>query len=128
MIRSIRRICYITHYLALLGKAVLKKDGGIWQRQGRLLIAGKVRRALICLVPGLPEALQKKYGMTGGCRSCGVSCNLLIRCPHWDFETRLCSIYEDRPLTCRTFPITPADLKEVALANAPLGCGYNFEI
>lgn len=25
-------------------------------------------------------------------------------CRHWDPETRLCGIYEDRPTMCRTFP------------------------
>lgn len=26
------------------------------------------------------------------------------RCAHWDEETRLCRIYEDRPRMCRDFP------------------------
>lgn len=26
------------------------------------------------------------------------------RCVHWDEETRLCRIYEDRPQMCRDFP------------------------
>lgn len=28
----------------------------------------------------------------------------LYMCSHWDEETRLCGIYEDRPPMCRTFP------------------------
>lgn len=28
----------------------------------------------------------------------------LYMCRHWDEETRLCAIYEDRPPMCRTFP------------------------
>lgn len=28
----------------------------------------------------------------------------LYKCRHWDEETRLCRIYDDRPPMCRTFP------------------------
>lgn len=28
----------------------------------------------------------------------------LFMCRHWDEETRLCTIYEDRPAMCRDFP------------------------
>lgn len=28
------------------------------------------------------------------------------KCRHWDEETRLCTVYEDRPWMCRTYPET----------------------
>ena len=124
--RPIRRALYILHYLRLLAYAAIMQKPGIWQRHGRLIIWGKIRRAAICAVPGLPAKLQRKHGLTGSCTCCGASCNLLIQCPHWDEITRHCSIYDDRPLACRAFPITPADLRELALAGSKTVCGYNF--
>ena len=85
-------------------------------RPERTIIWGKIRRTMIGCVPGLALHLKRKHGLTGGCTSCGASCNLLFRCPHWDEESRLCSIYEDRPIVCRLFPITPSDLRDRDLA------------
>jgi Fe-S-cluster containining protein len=76
--------------------------------------------------PGLASHLKRKHGLTGGCASCGASCNLLFKCPHWDEASRLCSIYEDRPIACRMFPITPADLRDRDLAASGTKCGYSF--
>jgi hypothetical protein len=92
----------------------------------RRIIWGKIRRAIICCVPGLALHLQRKHGLAGGCVSCGASCNLLFRCPHWDEKSRLCSIYDDRPLTCRVFPITPSDISDRDLASTTTRCGYSF--
>ena len=45
--------------------------------------------------PGLASHLKRKHDLTGGCTSCGASCNLLFKCPHWTEGSRRCSIYED---------------------------------
>ena len=88
---------------------------------------GKTRRTFICMIPGLADKLRKKHAITGGCKGCGTSCNLLIQCPSWDPATKLCTIYESRPAICRHFPITPADIKERNLANPDLNCGFEFK-
>jgi hypothetical protein len=63
--------------------------------------------------------------MSGGCNRCGSSCKLLFQCPHWDDDSKLCSVYEDRPNICRLFPITPGDLRDRNLvAKSP--CGFTF--
>jgi hypothetical protein len=101
---------------------------GIISADGRQLIWGKARRFFFSSFPPLARALQKRYGIEGGCRSCGASCQLLFRCPHWDQQSRLCSVYEDRPSICRLFPITPADIRDRDLVRLkkPLSCGFQF--
>lgn len=99
---------------------------GIISRDGRQLIRGKLRRAIQSLNPAYARRLQIKHGMTGGCVSCGASCNLLIQCPHWDAQTHLCTVYEDRPSICRTFPITPKDIADRNLVIKDKSCGFKF--
>jgi hypothetical protein len=99
---------------------------GVLTREGRLLIRGKFRRLLICSIPPLARHLRAYYGLQGGCTSCGASCNLLFRCPHWDRDSRLCTIYESRPGVCRMFPITPADLRDRDLVQRQTACGFHF--
>lgn len=101
---------------------------GLFSADGRTLIAGKARRIFISFFPPLARYLQKYYGLTGGCQSCGASCALLFQCPHWDTQTRLCTVYNDRPNICRLFPITPADIRDRALASSNgMGCGFAFK-
>lgn len=77
--------------------------------------------------PNLSRRLQKRYGLEGGCRSCGASCKLLFQCPHWDESSSLCSVYEDRPNICRLFPITPKDISDRDLVRGiEGGCGFRF--
>lgn len=99
---------------------------GLGSSGGRRLIVGKIRRILICMVPPLAEALQRKHGISNGCSGCGTSCNLLFRCPHWDSSTRLCTVYEDRPNVCKFFPITPADIRDRDLLSST-PCGFKFK-
>lgn len=99
---------------------------GLGSRDGRALILGKFRRIAISMVPGLAEKLQRKHGLTGGCVSCGASCNLLFRCPHWIEETHLCGVYLDRPRVCKQFPVTPADIHERNLVLKDKHCGFRF--
>jgi hypothetical protein len=99
---------------------------GVITREGRLLILGKLRRLLICSIPPLARHLRAVYGLQGECNSCGASCNLLFRCPHWDRNSRLCTIYESRPGVCRMFPITPSDLRDRNLVLPQTVCGLHF--
>ena len=126
MTRTLRRFGYLARYLRELLRVALFTRGGIWSRTGRILLLGKLRRLVICLVPGLPAALRRRYELSGGCVRCGTSCNLLIQCPHWVETTGLCGIYEDRPEVCRQFPITPADMRDLELARSASLCGYRF--
>ncbi len=100
---------------------------GIASRDGRALIWGKLRRFVLSLSPGYAENLRKKYGLSGGCVSCGASCNLLFRCPHWDAKTHLCTVYENRPNICRVFPITPADIRDRNIVLKDKPCGFSFK-
>jgi hypothetical protein len=99
---------------------------GLLSWNGRVLIRGKFRRIFLTSIPPLARYLQRYYGLQGECQSCGVSCNLLNRCPHWDPNSRLCTVYELRPNTCRLFPITPADLRDRDLVLAGQSCGFQF--
>jgi len=105
---------------------VLFSSQGLGCAEGRLLALGKFRRTLICFSPALAKRLKKHYGVTGGCHSCGTSCNLLFRCPQWDTETSLCKIYDNRPTVCQLFPITPADLRERDIVSKGTSCGYRM--
>ena len=99
---------------------------GMLSKEGRTLIRGKFRRLLICSVPLLPQYLRAHYKLEGGCNNCGASCNLLFRCPHWDKDSRLCTVYDARPRVCRMFPMTPSDLRDRDLAMRHSVCGYQF--
>ena len=125
--RALRRAAYLMRYLSELGRVALFSRRGLWSASGRSLLAGKLRRVAICLVPGLPERLRRRYRIEGGCARCGTSCHLLVRCPHWDAAAG-CTIYADRPDVCRTFPITPADLRDLNLAGRGTACGYHFSL
>lgn len=100
---------------------------GLVSKDGRTLIWGKFRRVFISFFPRWAIALRKKHGIVGGCVSCGASCNLLFRCPHWDVQTRLCTVYEDRPNICKLFPITPADLRDRAIVLKDKPCGFSIK-
>ena len=118
-IRQLRRVAppFVT--------AVFSREGML-TREGRILIRGKFRRLLICSVPPLARHLGAHFGLQGGCNSCGASCNLLFRCPHWDTDSHLCTVYESRPLVCRMFPITPTDLRDRDLVLRHTVCAFHF--
>ena len=124
---AIRRIRYAVRYLRAFMSTIVVDPEVILRKTGRTIIRGKIRRAMIGCIPGLASQLKWKYGLTGGCISCGASCNLLFKCPHWDEGSRRCSIYEDRPMACRMFPITPADLRDRDLAASGTTCGCSFD-
>jgi len=120
-----RRAGYSVTYLRALGAAMAGPDG-VRSSVGRQLLWGKLRRLAICSVPGLAARLQARHGLRGGCVGCGASCNLMVRCPHWNPGNGRCNVYADRPATCRTFPITPADLDDLRRARSATMCGYHF--
>jgi hypothetical protein len=124
--RAFRRLRYLAHYLRAFIWVIILNPGTIWRKRERTIIWGKIRRIMIACVPGLALHLKRKHRLTGGCISCGASCNLLFKCPHWEAESRLCSIYDDRPITCRLFPITPSDIRDRDLASSGTTCGYSF--
>jgi Fe-S-cluster containining protein len=95
-------------------------------REGRILIRGKFRPLLICSVLPLARHLCAHYRLQGECNSCGAGCNLLFRCPHWDADSRLCTVYETRPRVCRMFPISPSDLRDQDLGLRHTVCGFPF--
>lgn len=106
-------------------KACFSADG-LGSAKGRKLIWGKCRRATLSLCPPLCRYLHKKYQLSGGCVSCGASCKLLFQCPHWNEDSHLCGVYEDRPSICRLFPITPADIEDRNLVLPEKACGFKF--
>ncbi len=122
-----RRFWYFMERVPPFFFATFSKKG-LGSKGGRQLVLGKARRIFICMIPPLARKLQKHYGLQGGCTSCGASCNLLFRCPHWIEETHLCSVYEDRPDVCKLFPITPGDIKDRDLIAKPgVDCGFKFD-
>lgn len=122
----LRRIMVIAATFPPFFAVVFTRDG-LFSSAGRQLIGGKFRRVFLSFFPALSRRLQKHYGISGGCRSCGASCKLLFQCPHWDSRSNLCSVYEDRPNICRLFPITPADISDRNLVRGVQGgCGFRF--
>ena len=60
----------------------------------------------------------------GECNRCGACCELVFKCPFLKKTTdgaSLCGIYENRPNSCRLFPIEPRDIQEVRGT-----CSYYF--
>ena len=123
---TLRRLRHAARYLRALVWTIVVNPKVMWRDPERTILRGKIRRAAICCVPGLALRLKRRHRVTGGCNSCGASCNLLLKCPHWNETSRLCSIYDDRPMACRLFPITPADLRDRDLASRGTRCGYSF--
>lgn len=57
----------------------------------------------------------------GSCRKCGECCK---RCIHLDKSTKLCKVYNSRPILCyKEFPLDKLDQKIWNVKN----CGYNFK-
>ncbi len=106
---------------------VLFTRKGLFSAPGRQQFRGKARRSFLSLWPALSKKIQKSHGVGGGCTSCGASCNLMFQCPHWNPNTRLCMVYEDRPNVCRLFPVSPQDIKDRDLVRNDVTCGFNFQ-
>jgi len=60
----------------------------------------------------------------GECNRCGACCELVFKCPFLKKNTdgtSLCGIYENRPNSCRLFPIEQRDIQELRGS-----CSYYF--
>jgi hypothetical protein len=60
----------------------------------------------------------------GECNRCGACCELVFKCPFLKKNsegTSLCGIYENRPNSCRLFPIEKRDIQELHGS-----CSYYF--
>jgi len=60
----------------------------------------------------------------GECNRCGACCELVFKCPFLKKNpvgTSMCGIYENRPNSCRLFPIEKRDIQEVRGT-----CSYYF--
>jgi len=60
----------------------------------------------------------------GECNRCGACCELVFKCPFLKKNadgSSLCGIYENRPNSCRLFPIEHRDIQEVRGT-----CSYYF--
>lgn len=59
----------------------------------------------------------------GECNRCGACCELLFKCPFLKKQAdgSTCGIYENRPNSCRLFPIEERDIREVKGT-----CSYYF--
>jgi Putative zinc- or iron-chelating domain len=60
----------------------------------------------------------------GECNRCGACCELVFKCPFLKKNpdgSSLCGIYDNRPNSCRLFPIEQRDIREVKGT-----CSYYF--
>ena len=119
------RLQHVAERTAPFLRAAFSRQG-LGCHAGRQLLRGKLRRFALSAVPPLARAIQRHYGVTGGCTQCGASCRLLFQCPHWSEDSSLCTVYESRPNVCRLFPITPADLSDRDLVSPTHACGLAF--
>ncbi len=54
----------------------------------------------------------QKERRQGECARCGTCCKIVFDCPYLE-EDNECTVYEDRALQCRAFPIDERDIEEV---------------
>ncbi len=126
MLRFLRRMYYNLQRVPPFLAACLSSNG-LLHPEGRILILGKFRRLLLSFFPPIAKFLQKYFRLQGACNQCGASCKLLFQCPHWDDNSKLCTVYNDRPNICRLFPITPADIRDRDLVSKRIPCGFSFK-
>ncbi|MGH9966864.1 MAG: YkgJ family cysteine cluster protein [Pyrinomonadaceae bacterium] len=84
---------------------------------------GKIRR-LINTNLRKQEMIAALALRRGECNRCGACCELVFKCPFLKKNpdgTSLCGIYENRPNSCRLFPIEKRDIEEVRGT-----CSYYF--
>ena len=115
---TVARSAAVVLQLFCPGKACLRGGADPNPRQVPVL--------LICSVLPLARHLRAHYGLQGGCNSCGASCNLLFRCPHWDADSRLRTVYESRATRLPHVSHHPADLRDRDLELRHTVCGFHF--
>ena len=84
---------------------------------------GKLRRFVITNFRK-EETIAALALRRGECNRCGACCELVFKCPFLKKNadgTSLCGIYENRPNSCRLFPIEQRDIQEVRGT-----CSYYF--
>ena len=84
---------------------------------------GKIRRFVITNFRK-QETIASLALRRGECNRCGACCELVFKCPFLKKNpdgTSLCGIYENRPNSCRLFPIEQRDIREVKGT-----CSYYF--
>jgi hypothetical protein len=84
--------------------------------------AGKIRRFANA---NFRKAESPAFSLRRGeCNRCGACCELVFKCPFLKKNadgSSTCGIYENRPNSCRLFPIEPRDIMEVRGT-----CSYYF--
>jgi hypothetical protein len=84
---------------------------------------GKIRRFVITNFRK-QDTIDSLSLRRGECNRCGACCELVFKCPFLKKQsdgTSLCGIYENRPNSCRLFPIEQRDIQEVRGS-----CSYYF--
>ena len=84
---------------------------------------GKVRR-FVNINFRKDETIAALALRRGDCNRCGPCCEPVFKCPFLKKSpdgSSLCGIYENRPNSCRLFPIEPRDIQEVRGT-----CSYYF--
>jgi hypothetical protein len=84
---------------------------------------GKLRRFVITNFRK-DETIAALSLRRGECNRCGACCELVFKCPFLKKNadgSSLCGIYENRPNSCRLFPIEQRDIQEVRGT-----CSYYF--
>jgi len=94
-------------------------DAKFRARQAR----GKIRRFVITNFRK-QDTIDSLALRRGECNRCGACCELVFKCPFLKKQsdgTSLCGIYENRPNSCRLFPIEQRDIQELRGS-----CSYYF--
>ena len=98
---------------------------------GTLLVLwwGKLRRAVATRV--LPWYTRHRHELRRGqCKRCGTCCQLGWVCPYLEFDVAglaACNRYGGyRDPSCRVFPTTEADLRDVQRVRPEAVCGFRF--
>ena len=84
---------------------------------------GKIRRFVITNFRK-QDTIDSLALRRGECNRCGACCELVFKCPFLKKQsdgTSLCGIYENRPNSCRLFPIEQRDIQELRGS-----CSYYF--
>ena len=90
---------------------------------------GKIRRAALGRV--FTGYTRRRHELRRGeCQRCGTCCQLGRVCPSLEYDAAgvaSCKQYNDyRDPTCRLFPTTESDLKDVQRVRPDAVCGYHF--
>jgi len=84
---------------------------------------GKIRR-FVNTTFRKQETIESLALRRGECNRCGACCELVFKCPFlkkMSDGSSMCGIYENRPNSCRLFPIEKRDIQEVRGT-----CSYYF--